>query len=57
MKGSAWIDESYSRDPDEQAVWEEKVRFALYSERLRERADVERKAMREAAEPPAEENA
>jgi hypothetical protein len=37
---------------DERAVWEEKVAWALYGERWRERADVERKAKKEAAEPP-----
>jgi hypothetical protein len=32
---------------DERAVWEEKVAFALYGERWRERADVERKERKE----------
>jgi hypothetical protein len=34
-------------DRDERAVWEEKVRFALYSENARVRADVERKERKE----------
>jgi hypothetical protein len=32
---------------DERAVWEEKVAWALYGERWRERADVERKERKE----------
>jgi hypothetical protein len=32
---------------DERAVWEEKVAWALYGERWRERADVERKWAKE----------
>ena len=32
---------------DERAVWEEKVRFALYGENARERSDIERKWAKE----------
>jgi hypothetical protein len=41
---NAFLDEY---DSDERALWEEKVRFALYGENARVRADVERKRLKE----------
>lgn len=42
-------DWQYGTDLDglDRQVWEDKVRHSLYSERLRERADVERKELKE----------
>jgi hypothetical protein len=34
-------------DEEERHLWEEKVRFALYSENARERSDIERKWAKE----------
>jgi hypothetical protein len=34
-------------DREERQLWEDKVRFALYGENLRVRADVERKRLKE----------
>jgi hypothetical protein len=34
-------------DREERQLWEDKVRFALYGENARVRADVERKALKE----------
>jgi hypothetical protein len=39
-------------DPMDRQVWEEKVALALYGENWRVRADVERKAAKENADPP-----